>query len=98
MRRSPLAQLILTLVIAMLVGALAGGEIFRRLTAIEPTLFVRLSLGIAACFAFGFVATLYRVLRGEPALEFDMPSGLSNGAAFVVALAAAVLVATTVFR
>lgn len=98
MPRSPLAQLVLALTVAMLAGAIAGGAIFKALADIEPSLFVRLSLGIAACCAFGFVATLYRVLRGQPALEFDLPSPVSNGAALVVAVIGAVIIATTVFR
>ncbi len=98
MLRSPLVQLVVALAITLVAGAYVGGEIFRGLSRIEPTLFVRLSFGIAACCAFGFVVTLYRVLRGLPPITVAMPSPLSNAAAFVVAILSAVIIATTVFR
>ena len=98
MPRSPLVQLVIALAIVMVIGIIAGGGIFASLTGVEPTLFVRLSLGIAACCFLGFVVTLYRVLLGLPPIDLAMPSRLSPIAALGVTVAAAVLIATTVFR
>ena len=81
-----------------LIGVFAGGAIFEALTQVGASLFVRLSLGIAACCFLGFVATLVRMLRGLPPVDLAMPSAVSPLAGLVVAIAAAVLIATTVFR
>ncbi|HYK97206.1 MAG TPA: hypothetical protein VEU77_02320 [Candidatus Acidoferrales bacterium] len=98
MLRSPLVQLVIALAIAFVIGAVAGGAVFETLTHVVASLFVRLSLGIAACCFLGFLATLVRLLRGLPPIDLAMPSALSPLAALVVTIAAAVLIATTVFR
>jgi hypothetical protein len=96
--RNPLLQLVLALAIVFAAGATLGGAAFEALTATSASLFVRLSLGIAnACF-LGFVVTLVRVVRGLPPVDLETPSALSPVAALAVAIAAAVLIATTVFR
>ena len=97
--RAPLFQLVIALAIALLSGAVAGGAVFKALSGLEPTLFVRLSFGIAACCALGFVATLYRVLRGLRPIKLDTPSTLSDGFGWVAfAVAVGALIASTVFR
>ncbi len=99
MLRAPLVQLAAALAVALVAGAIAGGSLFKALSGLEPTLFVRLSFGIAACSALGFFATLYRVLRGLRPIKLDTPSSVSDGfgtLAFAVAIGA--LIATTVFR
>jgi len=98
MLRNPLLQLVVALAIVFVAGAFAGGALFEALTHVGATLFVRLSLGIAACCFLGFALTLFRLLRGLPPIDLAMPSVLSPAAGLVVAIAAAVLIATTVFR
>ena len=98
MLRRPIVQLVIALAIVFVVGATVGGAAFEALTATSASLFVRLSLGIAnGCF-LGFVVTLVRVVRGLPPVDLEMPSALSPVAALGVTVAAAVLIATTVFR
>ena len=98
MLRRPLVQLALALAIVFPVGATVGGAAFEALTATSASLFVRLSIGVASCCFLGFVVTLVRVVRGLPPVDLEMPSALSPVAALGVTVAAAVLVATTVFR
>lgn len=98
MLRRPLVQLVIALAIVFLVGTTVGGAAFEAITATSPSLFVRLSLGIANCCFLGFVVTLVRVVRGLPPVDLAMPSALSPVAALGVSIAAAVLIATTVFR